>query len=182
MLPGYELSARMRLICTVSKWATVAIGALLLLILSQTDVVSEITGQAWNSLGPETQAAVQFDEAKRPQVNAFALIGYFAPMLILFGAFRMFRALEAGTVFSIRTVKALRFLGLMVLIEALFRTLFGSLLILLMTHDAEDGQRTLSIALDSNQLIAILVGIIFLVIGHVFTQAVHISDENRQII
>lgn len=182
MLPGFELSARMRMVCAVSKWATVAIGALLLLILVQTDVVSEITGQAWNSLSPQTQAAIQFDETKRAQVNAFALLGYFAPMLILFGAFRMFRALEAGTVFSIRTVKALRFLGLMVLVEALFRTLFGSLLILLMTYDAVDGQRTLSIGLNSNQLLSILVGVIFLVIGHVFTQAVHISDENRQII
>lgn len=182
MLPGYELTARMRLICTVSKWATVAIGAVLMLILFQTDVVSEITGQAWNSLGPETQAAIQFDEAKRTQVNTFALLGYIAPMLILFGAFRMFAALEAGTVFSIRTVKALRFLGLMVLVEAVFRTLFGSLLILLMTYDAADGQRTLSIGINSNQLFAILVGIIFLIIGHVFTQAVHISDENRQIV
>ena len=75
MLPGYELSARMRLICTVSKWATVGIGALLLLILSQTDVVSEITGQAWNSLGPDTQAAILFDESKRSQVKTFALVG-----------------------------------------------------------------------------------------------------------
>ncbi|MEL6693356.1 MAG: DUF2975 domain-containing protein, partial [Pseudomonadota bacterium] len=176
MLPGFELSARMRLVCSVSKWATVAIGGLLLLILVQTNVVSEITGQAWNSLGPETQAAIQFDEAKRTQVNTFALIGYFAPVLILFGAFRMFRALEAGSVFSVRTVRALRFLGLMVLIEALFRTVFGSLLILLMTFDAANGERTLSIGVNSNQLLSILVGVIFLVIGHVFTQAVHISD------
>ena len=116
MLPGFELSARMRMVCTVSKWASVAIGVMLLLILIQTDVISEITGQAWASLTPQTQAAIQLDEAKRSQVNSFALIGYFAPMLILFGAFRMFRALEAGAVFSIRTVKALRFLGLMVLL------------------------------------------------------------------
>ena len=182
MLPGYELSARLRLVCRLSKWATLGIGVLLGLILVSSNVISEITGQAWNSLGPDTQAAIQFDDAKRMQVNAFATLGYLAPVLILFAAFRMFQALQTGAVFSARTVKALRFLGLMVLIEALFRTVFGTLLILLMTYDAEGGNRTLSIGFGSGQVISILVGIIFLIIGHVFTQAVHISDESRQIV
>lgn len=182
MLPGYELAPRMRLICTASKWATVGIAILLIVILITGDVMDAITGQVWNNLSPETQAAINFSGAKKAQVRVLALAGYFAPFLILFGAFRMFRALETGAVFSARTVKALRFLGLMVLIEALFRSVFGSLMVLLLTYDAGAGQRTLSISVGSNQLIAILVGIIFLIIGHIFTKAVHISDENRQIV
>ena len=182
MLPGYELSPRLRLICRVSKWATLALGVLLLALLFTGGVISAITAQAWTQLAPETQAAIQFSDAKKAQVQALAYAGYLAPFLILFGAFRMFSALQTGAVFSLKTVKALRFLGLMVLLEAIFRSLFGSLMILLMTFDASSGHRTLSISIGSQQLIAILVGIIFLIIGHVFTQAVHISDESRQIV
>ena len=70
----------------------------------------------------------------------------------------------------------------MVLIEAVIRSVFISLMVLFMTYDAGEGQRTLTISIGSHQLIAILVGIVFLIIGHVFTQAVHISDESRQIV
>ena len=182
MLPGYELSPRLRMICGVSKWATVAIGVLMIGILLYGNVLTAISGQAWAMLSSETQAAIQFSDAKKLQVQALASIGFFAPFLILFGAFRIFQALQTGAVFSARTVKALRFLGLMVLIEAIFRSLFGSLMVLLITYDADAGNRTLSISIGTQQFIAILVGIIFLIIGHVFTQAVNISDENRQIV
>ena len=182
MLPGYELSPRLRAICSVSKWATIALGIFFIAILFRGGVLDAVSREAWKLLSPETQAAIQFSDGKRAQIQAFATIGYFAPFLILFGAYRMFSALQAGAVFSLKTVKALRFLGLMVLIEAVFRSVFISLMVLFMTYDAGEGQRTLTISIGSHQLIAILVGIVFLIIGHVFTQAVHISDESRQIV
>lgn len=182
MLPGYELSPRLRAVCSFSKWSTIALGVMFLAILLRGDVLSVISGEAWKLLSPETQAAVQLSDGKKFQIQALAAVGYFAPFLILFGAYRMFGALQSGTVFSLPTVKALRFLGLMVLVEAVFRSVFISLMVLIMTYDASEGHRTLSISIGSHQFIALLVGIIFLIIGHVFTQAVHISDESRQIV
>ena len=70
----------------------------------------------------------------------------------------------------------------MVLIDAIFQSIFGSIMIILITYDADPGYRTLSISLDTDQLVAILVGVIFLFVGHMFTQAVLISDESRQFI
>ena len=94
----------------------------------------------------------------------------------------MFAAFQTGDAFSLRTVKSIRLMGVVIVIETLFRILFPSAMIGLMTFDSAEGQRVLKLSMGTDQLITLLFGALFLLIGHIFTQAVHISDENRQIV
>ena len=52
----------------------------------------------------------------------------------------------------------------------------------LMTFNSAEGQRILRLSIGTDQSITLLFGTLFLIIGQIFTEAVQISDENRQIV
>ena len=182
MLPGYQLPNRTRLICRILKWSTVLIAAIFVYFYFATDVTDKTSDYFWNELSDEAQAAVVVSNGKTHAIRALATLGWFMPLALLFGAWRMFAAFQTGDAFSLRTVKSIRLMGVVIVIETLFRIFFPSAMIGLMTFDSPEGQRMLRLSMGIGQLITLLFGALFLLIGHIFTQAVRISDENRQIV
>ena len=182
MLPGYQLPNRTRLICRILKWSTVLIAAIFVYFYFAHDMTDKVSDHFWNELSDEAQAAVIVSNGKTHAIRALAALAWFMPLILLFGAWRMFAAFQTGDAFSLRTVKSIRLMGVVIVIETLFRILFPSAMIGLMTFDSAEGQRVLKLSMGTDQLITLLFGALFLLIGHIFTQAVHISDENRQIV
>ena len=50
----------------------------------------------------------------------------------------------------------------------------------LWTYDNPTGHRLFSISLDAYQGLMLLLGGLFLIIGHIYTEAVRMAEENRQ--
>lgn len=182
MLPGYELPQRTRLICQILKWSTLFIVALLVYFYFEYGAVDKISGHFWDELSQEAQAAVVVTKSKTIAISVLATLSWFAPLALLLGVWRMLAAFQAGDVFSLRAVRSIRFMGIMVILETTYRVLLPSAMIGLMTFDSLKGHCTFTVSITSNQMIQLLVGALFLLIGYIFTQAVHMSDENRQIV
>ena len=182
MLPGYELPKRTRLICQLLKWSTLFLAAVFVCFYFLDDAVDKISDHFWNELSDEVQAAVVVSTGKTFAIKALATLGWFSPLLLLLGAWRIFAAFETGDVFSLRAVKAIRFMGLMIVVEIMFQIFFSSAMIGLMTFDSVEGKRIMELSITTHQGVTLLLGALFLIIGQIFTEAVQISDENRQIV
>ena len=182
MLPGYQLPNRTRLICRILKWSTVLIAAIFVYLYFANDTTDTLSDYFWNELSDEAQAAVVVSDGKTHAIRALATLAWFMPLTLLFGAWRMFAAFQTGDAFSLRTVKSIRFMGVVIIMETLFRILFPSAMIGLMTFNSAEGQRILRLSIGTDQSITLLFGTLFLIIGQIFTEAVQISDENRQIV
>jgi|GEM_PF-450553 len=182
MLDGYRLPQRTRTICRLLKWTTLLVALIFTYFYFAYDGADSISDYHWNELSDEAKAAVKVYAGKTRAIWALATITWFLPLLFLLAAWRVFAAFQTGDVFSLSVVKAIRFLGIVTLFETLFRVFLPSLMTLLITFDSSDGHRLLIFSISTNQLVKFLLGALFLIIGHIFTQAVRISDENRQIV
>ena len=182
MIAGYRLPSNTRRICQMLKWSTLFIAGVLAYLYAAHGGADRISSYYWNELSETEQASVIVSDGKTHAIRALATLGWFTPLIMLLGAWRIFAAFELGDVFSLHAVKSIRFMGAAILVETITRILFPTLMLALMTHDSPNGQGVLSLSIGTHHLIALLLGALFLIIGQIFTQAVRISDENRQIV
>ena len=113
-------------------------------------------------------------------IQALACITVSSNLLIYLGMAYVFSKMSKGHVFSLPTVKSIRLLGFMILLYALISILSYPLMVGLWTYDNPKGERLLSVSLNSYQSMLILMGGLFLIIGHIYTEAVRLAEENRQ--
>lgn len=182
MLPGYELPRRTRRICTALKWLTILFGTIFTGFLILGDATGSIIDDAWTTLPKEIADAVVHSDGKRRLLTGLAAMFLLTDYLILIGMYRTFSALETGDAFAERSVKSIRFLGLMIVVYCIGSLASTSVMALALTFDSPPGSKLLTVSGSFGQLRTLLTGTILLIIGQIFTQAVRISDENRQIV
>lgn len=182
MLPGYQLPERTRSICRILKWSTLFIAAILIYFYISVDGADTLTDGIWETLSGETQNAIVVTKRKAWLIWMLASLRWFSGLVLLFGSWHILAAFQTGNAFSLRTVKSIRAMGIIILLEAVFRIIFPTLMIALMTFSSPKGHRLVSVSISTDYLVALLISALFLIIGQIFTQAVRISDENRQIV
>ena len=177
-----QLSPRLRLLCAALKWLTIACVLFSAWAFFAFDVIDQMLDAYWARLNTEQQAVVTVHNTKRYMLMMLATVGYFAPVLIPIAAFRVFHHFHKSDVLSTEAAKRVRFLGVTIIIYALTQIVSFTLSVVLLTYDNPTGEKVLSIAVNTSQLITLMIGIIIVVIGHIFTYANAIAEENRQFI
>ncbi|HCE21395.1 MAG TPA: DUF2975 domain-containing protein, partial [Hyphomonas sp.] len=85
-------------------------------------------------------------------------------------------------VFAPAAVRAVRFLGLTIFLFAAVQLILPTLMVLGLTYDNGPGNRALTLGINSNTVILLMIGAVILVIGQILTQATDIAHENEQFI
>ncbi|KCZ90625.1 DUF2975 domain-containing protein [Hyphomonas johnsonii] len=176
------LPDRTRLICRILKWASLVVAVLIAVIFVAGDASTNIINAVWNNLQPDIREAVTYTATKKGVLHGLAGASYFSILLIIFGAARVFSVFQKGTVFSSAAVKAVRALGLMIVLFAAIQLALPTLMVLALTYDNDEGLRAISVSVGSSQVTLLMIGAVILVIGQILTQAVAIAEENEQII
>lgn len=183
MLPGYKLPPRTRLACRLLKWFTVFVGIAYIVFYFRDGMAASIIDNHWNQLTTLQKDAVVYSGGKKLLLTAIATVGWFSPILIVCGIYRVFAALQKGSAFALPVVTSLRFLGLMIIAHLMISFSVRPLMFGALTFDSKgEDTHVLSIAIGTGQAQLLLFGALFLIIGQILTQAVRISDENRQIV
>lgn len=184
MLPGYKLPSRTRLICRLLKWFTAGIAIFTLYILFQSDIINTRIDWHWNELSEAQQAAIVYTDFKKTALTLIAIFAQTAILLPIFGAYQLFAKLQKGTAFSLPVTKAIRFTGLSLIIWTVMLLSVHPLMIFILTYDLPPGEglRTFAFVFYTSHAQLITFGALFLIIGQIFTEAVQISNENRQIV
>lgn len=157
MLPGYELSPQEKRIFSALQAALISLGVIILPL-----------AYFGSSLPFEGSTMLSID-------MLVVLRDAFSFWLIIFGALIVIQALRSGQVFSARTARAIRLFGILILVQT-------GLVIVLNSFQLSRFQDTVFANITIAEVTTILVGLTIFAIGHIFTQAVRISDENRQIV
>lgn len=181
-MSDYELPKTLRYTCLGFQALTVLIVIASLVFFFTHNAIDKTLDIYWERVSAEAREVVTYTESKKWILQTLATISYFAPVLILIGAFRVLGTLRTGTPFRVHAAKTIRFLGMTIIAYALSRIFMFSASVYAMTYDNPPGQKELSIAVDTNTLSILLIGTIIFIIGHVHIYAVKIADENRQFV
>ena len=158
--------------------------------LEPVDIESAYLQQRWPAdaprhyveLQPQVREDVAYSAGKKLLLQTLATISYFSLVLILLGAARVFSVFQTGKVFGPIAVRAVRFLGLMIFLFAAIQLVMPTLMVLGLTFDNGEDRRALTIAVNSMQVVLLLIGAIILIIGQILTQATDIALENEQFV
>ena len=176
------LPDRTRLVCRVLKWLALLILVLMVAAYFLMDVSTSILDSAWEGLQPHVREDVSYSGGKKLLLHVLAAIGYFSLTLIVIGAARVFSVFQKGVVFAPAAVRAVRFLGLTIFLFAAVQLILPTLMVLGLTYDNGPGNRALTLGINSNTVILLMIGAVILVIGQILTQAIDIAHENKQFI
>lgn len=182
MLPAYQLPDSTRKWCAFFKWMTAILVLLMIADLVFADVLQRIIEGHYLALSDFARGEVQFSDTKNWLLRGLALISWGSAILILLAGFRLFDTLARGEPFSANVQRAIRLLGAMILLNGALGILMRTIFPVALTYDNPPGHGEVSIAISSAQVNHLIIGAIILILGHIFLQAVRISDENRQIV
>lgn len=94
----------------------------------------------------------------------------------------VFGRFEQGAVFDAPSGAAVRMAGFASLANAAYLLLFPTLATLLLTVNNPSGQRALSIAFNTQQILALLMAGFFIAIGHVLTLGAALDEDSKSIV
>ncbi|MEO9970123.1 MAG: DUF2975 domain-containing protein [Hyphomonadaceae bacterium] len=182
MLPAYELPARTRAVCKYLKWATVLLGVIYLVFFFYEDKAAEQIDVLWEGLEAEHRDVIVFSEAKRALLYGLSTFYWFSVFLVIYAVHRVFSGFQSGAPFAMPTVKPVRQLGIMIITVSVIGLTKDTVMHLALTGDSPPGHRLFVVGASTHHAWGLLMGGLFLIIGHIFVQSVRISDENRQIV
>lgn len=182
MLPGYQLPNRTRMWCGILKWFTVLVAFVFIALFFTQSGANALTDHYWKILPPDIRSAVVYSDLKKTLLKLVGIIAWFGDVFILLGIYRTLNALQKGDPFALPVVKSIRFLGLMIIVAVIIEIATRPVTIAIMTFDGISRLPMLSISAGSDEAVMLILGTLFLILGQIFTQAVLISDENRQIV
>jgi hypothetical protein len=119
---------------------------------------------------------------QRFAIAAFLIVQVAVFMAALHALRKMFGAIAAAEALSQQTAALMRRAGVLFATLAALMVLAHPLNSLLATLNAPAGQRMVSIAVGTPELLALLLSAVLIVLGHIQMLAAEISDDNRQIV
>ncbi|MEM1086719.1 MAG: DUF2975 domain-containing protein [Pseudomonadota bacterium] len=182
MNPTYRVSSILKGLCLGFQILSVGIALFSLWAFFGLNMTDQMMDVYWARLSEDARAAVTYSPTKKVILQSLAAVSFFAPVLILIGAFRVFAALKGGDPFRPQSVRSVRFLGASIVAYAISRIVIYPVSVIAMTYDNPKGLKELSIAIDTNTLVVLMIGVILVIVGHVFTHAATLADENRQFV
>lgn len=112
-------------------------------------------------------------------------VGAMPSLVLIWGLVRLaalFRRVAAGEVFSEPGALALRDFAVAVLVHAALAPAAHTAIVLVLTAVNPAGQRHLSIALGSDDLAGVLIGLVFLAVAWILHEGRRIADDNALMI
>lgn len=182
MSTEYSLPRSMRYICLGFQILTVLLALFSVWAFFAYNIIDQTMDVYWNRVSEDARSVITYSPTKKLLLQALATAGFFAPVLILIGTFRVFGTLRTSDPFRKQVAHAMRFLGASITAYALSRIAVYPASVLVMTYDNPANQKELSIALDTSTLIVLMIGIAIVMIGHIFIHAVKMAEENRQFV
>jgi hypothetical protein len=128
---------------------------------------------------------LSMDYISGSQLLMAGLISLTASTLIVYALWqlrRLFLLFMQGVVFSSETTRALNLFGLALLGSVMLKPITTALLSVVLTWGNPLGQRSVTIALGSNELVLLLFAVTFLVITWVFREGQRLSQENAEFV
>jgi hypothetical protein len=178
----YTLPSGLRTGCRILQWIALAILVVFIAGLAWYGAPGDYIATQLDEIGSPARDSVVFTPAKTWITNGLAWVPALSASLALLGAALVFRAFASGQVFEPPAVRAVSTFGWLIVAHALIQIVMPSLMVLALTYDNPPGQRTLTFSVSSTHLTTLLIGLVLLVIGQVYTRAVAIADDNRQIV
>lgn len=182
MNESYKLPKVMRYLCIGFQFLVLFLTLFAIWGYFEYNIIDHSLDAYLGRLSEDARAAVTYSDLKKTLLISLATVAYFAPVLILFGAFRVFQVFRTHDPFNPKAAKSVRFLGLTIVVYALSRALNFSLSVLLLTYDNPPGTKELTIAMNNQDMITLMIGAILIFIGHILIQAALIAEENRQFV
>ncbi|MEM9055228.1 MAG: DUF2975 domain-containing protein [Pseudomonadota bacterium] len=182
MTIGYRLPKAWQKACRVFQLLCAFVALFAIWAYFTMGVVDVTVDAYWQELSPEVQSAVSYSPLKKGLLWTISTIAYFAPVLIVYATFSVFSKLASGEVFIPPVTRRIRFLGLTIILYALSRILMNTLMILALTYDNPPSMKVLSFMVNGQQITMLMVGVIILLIGQVFTKAVSMAEEHKQFV
>lgn len=120
--------------------------------------------------------------ARRLAAFAISFVPLACLVFALMAARRCFGVFATGNFFGQGAIRNLRYFGLGLLASALLKPLSAAALSVLLSWDAPAGQHRLTLGLDSDMMLTLLVACIIAVITWVMAEASALAEENAQFI
>ena len=179
---SYKLPRTMRYTCVGFQCLVLFLALIAVWGYFEYNIIDQSLDAYMGRLSDDAREGVTYSGTKKSLLVTLATIAYFAPVLILIGAFRVFQVFRTTDPLGPEASKSVRFLGITIVIYALSRIMNYSLSVFLLTYDNPPGTKELSIAVNNQDLMILMIGAILMIIGHILTQAALIAEENRQFI
>lgn len=105
--------------------------------------------------------------------------------LLAYALFRIagiFRLITRGNWFETHLSKQMRRFGIALLIFGLSTPLLHTVMTVIVTIANPPGQRMLTVGINSNDYVIVLIGVLMIMLGHVMKEAEVLAKENREIV
>lgn len=180
MTAPYTLSKRLKLMCKVLMWLSLVLSLAYIGIGYANDVQGILIEACYQHIDLQHRELIQTSALKTFAINTLAFITVSSNLLIYIAMMNVFYRMSTGHVFSLPAVKSIRVLGFMILFYALISVSSFPLMVAVWTYDNPEGHQLFSGSLSTFQGMMLLMGGLFLMIGHIYTEASRIAEENRQ--
>lgn len=177
-----QLARSIRWLCRAMQVLAILIALVAIWFGVFDEGIGLIIDRYWGYLEDPVREAVTYSPLKQALVNTIAGLSFFSPLLIVFGMWRVFGAFAKGPILSTRAVRTIRFLGWMIIARFVASVLTYPAMIVAFTYDNPEGLRVFSVAVSTFQMQSLLLGVLFLLIGHVLTKAVEVAEENGEFV
>lgn len=176
----YSLPPRLSLICKVLTGFSLALALAYIAIGLYDGLISKFMDATYQKIDAEHQAVITLSPFKAVALNTVATIIVSGNLFIFLAMANVFREMSKGFVFALPTAKSIRILGFAILLFSVLNILSHPIMLALWTYDSPVGHRLLSLSLSTQQGMMVLMGGLFMVIGHIYVEAIRMADENRQ--
>jgi len=170
-------------ICRLNKilgFLSLGVAVAFILISYNDNFIGKFIELNFQKIPTDPRGLIQESQGKTIGVHMIALVSMITNLLIFFAIANIFLRMSRGQVFSLPAVKSIRMLGLTLLTYAVMNIVSYPMMVGLWTYDNPAGYRLLSFNLNTYQGMMLLFGGLFLIVGHIYTEAVRMAEENRQ--
>ena len=176
----YLLPARLCRISKILGFLSLGVAVAFIVIAYNENLGSKFIDVNLQKISSETRDLIKDSQLKTLGIHTITIVSLTSNLFIFFAIANIFLIISRGQVFSLPAVKSIRMLGLIILIYAVMNIVSYPMMVGLWTCDNPAGYRLLSFDLNTYQSMMLLFGGLFLIVGHIYTQAVRMAEENRQ--
>ncbi|MGX1785459.1 DUF2975 domain-containing protein [Bosea sp. NPDC055332] len=178
--PQTRLRRRIGWLCHLTRWAALAYAAWILVVVLQ---VWGEEGRAASIYGAWLKADLSgMQNWQRVAGLGLSLAIWSLTAITCYGVWRLFTGYLAGSIFTREAALWLRRIALFGLCAQGADILVRPLVSMIVSAHLPAGHRLVGIALNPQDLLTLLFLLGFLALGHVFTAATEIADENAQFV
>lgn len=176
----YSLPPRLSLICKVLTGLSLALALAYIAIGLYDGLISKFMDTMYQTIDAKHQAVITISSIKTSALTIISAVIVSGNLFIFLAMANVFRQMSKGYVFALPTAKSIRILGFTVLLFSVLDILSRPIMLVLWTYDSPAGHGLLSLSLSTHQGMMVLMGGLFMVIGHIYVEAIRMADENRQ--